>query len=145
MNTPPFSNVDLVTHAAPSKALLVDADESPWWDSITGLLAKNSLANLKATLLSWLNATVHPAPGPIGATTPAPVYAAPIITKGPAAVTSFAGFVSTSGSSTTITFTQAADAILAGYNATNPVLGTTLITTAVNQAAVTRYIVSWTN
>lgn len=27
MNTPPFSNVDLVTHAAPSKTTPVDADE----------------------------------------------------------------------------------------------------------------------
>jgi len=81
----------------------------------------------------------------IGQTTPAPVYSSPSIQKGPAALTSFAGFVSTSGSSTTITFTSAADAILAGYHATNPILGFTLITTAVNQASVTRYIQSWTN
>jgi len=146
MNASPFSNVDLVTHAAPSKTTPVDADEFPLVDSAaSNLLARLTWANLKATLLTWLQGTVLPAPGPIGATTPAPVYAAPIITKGPAAVTSFAGFVSTSGSSTTITFTSAADAILAGYNATNPVLGVTLITTAVNQAAVTRYIKSWTN
>jgi len=84
-------------------------------------------------------------PPPIGSTTPAAVYATPAINKGPAIITTFAGTVSTSGSSTTITFTSAADAILAGYNATNPVLGTTLITTAVNQASVTRYVVSWTN
>jgi hypothetical protein len=60
--------------------------------------------------------------------------------KGPAAITTFAGTVSTSGSSTTVTFTSAADAILAGYNASNPILGTTLIA-----GGNTRYIVSWTN
>jgi len=59
--------------------------------------------------------------------------------KGPAAVTSFAGTV-TAAASTSVTFSSAADAILCGYNATNPVLGATLISNA-----LTRYIVSWTN
>ena len=85
------------------------------------------------------------APGPIGGTTPGKGIFSPAIFKGPAAITSFAGTISTAGSSTTITFTSAADAILAGYDANNPSLGTTLITTAVNQASVTRYIQSWTN
>jgi hypothetical protein len=79
-------------------------------------------------------------PPTIGGTTPAAVYAKPAVVKGPAAITSFAGTVSTSGSSTTVTFTSAADAILAGYNATNPILGFTLIADS-----NTRYIQSWTN
>lgn len=69
----------------------------------------------------------------------------PLKAKGPAIIETFAGTVSTSGSSTTITFSSAADAILAGYNATNPTLGTTIITGAIKQASVTRYVVSWTN
>jgi hypothetical protein len=75
----------------------------------------------------------------IGATTPAAVYASPAINKGPAIITTFAGTV-TAAASTTVTFSSAADALLAGYSATNPVLGTTLISNA-----LTRYIVSWTN
>ena len=102
---------------------------APAWDTITS-------GDLTTALIT---------PPAIGGTTPAPGYFTPAIMKGPAIITSFAGTVSTSGSSTTITWSSAADAILAGYNATNPVLGTTLITTAVNQASVTRYIVSWTN
>jgi len=81
----------------------------------------------------------------IGNTTPAMGRFSPLKAKGPAIITTFAGTISTSGSSTTITFTSAADAILAGYDANNPLLGTTLITTAVNQASVTRYVQSWTN
>jgi hypothetical protein len=68
-----------------------------------------------------------------------PTIKAPIA-KGPAIVNS--GFVGTvtAAASTTVTFSSAADAILAGYDATNPILGTTLISNA-----LTRYIVSWTN
>jgi len=84
---------------------------------------------------TWTTATGTGAP--VRATSPT-LNAA--IQKGPAAITSFAGTVSTSGSSTTVTFTSAADAILAGYNATNPILGATLIA-----GGNTRYIVSWTN
>ena len=76
---------------------------------------------------------------PIGSTTPAAGYFTPAISKGPAIITSFAGTV-TATASTTVTFSSAADAILAGYHATNPVLGATLISNA-----LTRYIVSWTN
>lgn len=61
-----------------------------------------------------------------------------VMNTGATAVTSFAGTVSSSG--TTVTFSSAADAILAGYSATNPVLGTTIIA-----GAQTRYIQSWTN
>jgi hypothetical protein len=58
--------------------------------------------------------------------------------KGSPAVTSFAGTVSSSG--TTVTFSSAADAILAGYDATTPIVGTTIVA-----AGLTRYITSWTN
>ena len=85
------------------------------------------------------------APGAIGGTTPAAGTFTPLKAKGPAAITTFAGTVSTSGSSTTITWSSAADAILAGYDATNPTLGATIITGAIKQASVTRYVVSWTN
>jgi hypothetical protein len=62
----------------------------------------------------------------------------PIVSKGPAIVNSgFAGTV-TATASTTVTFSSAADAILAGYHATAPVLGVTLISNA-----LTRYIQSW--
>ncbi len=68
------------------------------------------------------------------------IYASPQISKGPAIITSFAGTVGTGGiSDATVVFSSAADAILAGYSATNPVLGTTLITAD----PFTRYIVSW--
>ena len=79
-------------------------------------------------------------PGDIGGTTPAAGTFSPLKSKGPAAITTFAGTVSTAGASTTITFSSAADAILAGYSATNPILGATLISNA-----LTRYIMSWTN
>jgi len=46
----------------------------------------------------------------------------------------------TAAASTTVVFSSAADAILAGYSATNPILGVTLISNA-----LTRYIVSWAN
>ena len=81
------------------------------------------------------------APPAIGTVTPAYGRFSPSVSQGPAIITSFAGTVSTSGSSTTVTFSSAADAILAGYSATAPVLGTTLITAG----PFTRYIVSWTN
>ena len=82
---------------------------------------------------------------PIGGTTPAAGTFSPVKSKGPAAITTFAGTVSTAGASTTVTWSSAADAILAGYDATNPTLGTTIITGAIKQASVTRYVVSWTN
>lgn len=64
----------------------------------------------------------------------------PVISKGPAIIsTGFAGTL-TATNSTTVTFSSAADAILAGQSATNPIVGTTLISNA-----LTRYIVSWTN
>ena len=57
---------------------------------------------------------------------------------GAAAITSFAGTVSSS--STTVTFSSAADAVLAGYAASNPNLGFTVIA-----GGTTAYILSWTN
>jgi hypothetical protein len=60
---------------------------------------------------------------------------------GPAAITSFAGTVA--GSGTTITFSQAADAILAGYNATSPVLGAILVVSA-NTMHITAWLSSLT-
>jgi hypothetical protein len=60
------------THAATTKATPVDADELPITDSAASFgLKKLTWANLKATILAWLQATVFPAPGAIGATTPA--------------------------------------------------------------------------
>ena len=80
-------------------------------------------------------------PPVIGKTTPAEGWLSPSVAKGPAIINSgFAGTVS--NSSTTVTFSSAADAILAGYSATNPVLGTTIIATP---TTATKYIVSWTN
>ena len=68
--------------------------------------------------------------------------ATPIISKGPAIINSgFAGAVSTSGSSTSVVFSSAADAIKAGYDPVNPVIGTTLVTAD----PYTRHIVGWTN
>ena len=59
-------------HAATGKATPVDADEMPLVDSATSFsLKKLTWANLKATLLAWLQGTVFPAPGAIGSTTPA--------------------------------------------------------------------------
>ena len=73
----------------------------------------------------------------IGKSTPAEGWLSPAVAKGPAIITSFAGTV-TAAASTTVTFSSASDAILAGYRATNPVLGATLISNA-----LTRYITAW--
>jgi hypothetical protein len=69
-----INNVAVDTHAATSKATPVDADEIPLADSAASFVLKRlTWANLKATLLAWLQATVFPAPGAIGGTTPAAV------------------------------------------------------------------------
>lgn len=62
----------------------------------------------------------------------------PVVSKGPAIINS--GFVGTvtAAASVNVTFSSAADAILAGYHATAPVLGVTLISNS-----LTRYIQSW--
>ena len=88
---------------------------------------KKTLAEVKAILFGKLSPLTEG-------------WFSPLVAKGPAVITSFAGTVSTSGSSTTVTFSSAADAILAGYSATNPILGTTLITAG----PFTRYITAWT-
>ena len=60
------------THTATGKATPVDADEMPVSDSASSFsLKKLTWANLKATLLTWLQGTVFPSPGAIGSTTPA--------------------------------------------------------------------------
>ncbi|MFH1952593.1 MAG: hypothetical protein ABIL06_13350 [Pseudomonadota bacterium] len=64
-----------------------------------------------------------------------------LMNKGSAAMTSFAGTISSSG--TTVTFSSAADAILAGYSATSPVLGTTLV--VASTPSQTRYITAWSD
>lgn len=42
-------------HVATTKATPVDADESGWWDSITGALVRVPLANLRATLKTYFD------------------------------------------------------------------------------------------
>jgi len=67
------------------------------------------------------------------------------VTRGQAASTTattpaLTGNVTTSGTSTTVVFSVAADAVLAGYRAVGPILGTTVIANS-----LTRYITAWTN
>ncbi len=79
-----------------------------------------------------------PSPGPIGGTTPGVGTFSYLKAKGPTTITTFAGTASRLGYN--LTFTSAADAILAGYNATNPVLGTTVVL-----STNTMVIQSWTS
>jgi hypothetical protein len=83
---------------------------------------------------------VMASPSETGRATPAYGRFSPAVSKGPAIINS--GFVGTvtATASTTVTFSSAADAVLAGYHATAPVLGVTLISDG-----STRYIQSWTN
>lgn len=75
------------TTAATSKATPVDADALPITDSAASNgLKKLTWANLKATLLTWLQGTVFPSPGPIGATTPAAVSATTLTATGNATI-----------------------------------------------------------
>lgn len=61
----------LVVNSATSKTTPVDADLLPIVDSAaSNVLKKLTWANLKATLLTWLQGTVFPSPGAIGGTTP---------------------------------------------------------------------------
>jgi hypothetical protein len=78
-------------------------------------------------------------PPPIGKTTPAELWGSPNVSKGPAIINAPAGTV-TATASTTVVFSDVNTAILAGYSATNPIVGTTVISNA-----LTRYIISWTN
>ena len=60
------------THAATSKVTPVDADELPLVDSAASWgLKRLTWANLKATILTWLQGTVFPSPGAIGGSAPA--------------------------------------------------------------------------
>lgn len=95
--------------------------------------------NIKRAL-NWLAAVGGTIDGTtIGGTTPKPGTFSPLKSKGPAAITTFAG--TASRATTNLTFTSAADAILAGYDATNPVLGTTVIVNTTN----TMVILSWSS
>ena len=62
---------------------------------------------------------------PVGNTTPAAGTFEPLEVRGPAIITSFAG--TASRATTNLTFTSEADAVKAGYDANNPVLGTTVV------------------
>ena len=62
----------------------------------------------------------------------------PLEARGPAAITTFDGTASRTGSN--LTFTSAADAVKAGYDANNPVLGTTVVLS--NKTMV---ILSWSS
>lgn len=62
-------NAVLVTAA--DKTTPVDTDKLALKDVTTGFGKWLTLANLKATLLTWLQGTVFPSPGVIGGTTPA--------------------------------------------------------------------------
>jgi len=97
-----------------------------------GSVAASVVVDLVTELLS---------PPIIGKTLPKEVWASPSASKGPAIINS--GFTGTiSRSTTTLTFSEAADAILAGYSATNPILGTTVIHPT---GPVTMYITAWIN
>jgi hypothetical protein len=87
----------------------------------------------------WTTATGSGAP--VRATEPAMTAPTmtPAMSKGPAIVN--AGFVGTvSSAAAVVTFTQAADAIIAGYRATNPILGTTIVSDGQS-----RVITGWTS
>jgi len=75
---------------------------------------------------------------PVGNTTPAAGTFEPLEVRGPAIITSFAG--TASRATTNLTFTSEADAVKAGYDANNPVLGTTVVL-----SGNTMVILSWTN
>ena len=98
---------------------------------VTPLLGTPTSGDMRNTSMA-----VAPA---IGKTTPAELWGSPNVSKGPAIINS--GFTGTiSRSTTTLTFSAAADAILAGYSATNPILGTTVIHPT---GPVTMYITAW--
>lgn len=115
--------------------LLVGAGTSPIEALPVGATTEILVGNGPGNNPLWTTATGSGAP----VRTTSPVINAGI-SKGPAIISSFAGTVGTGGvSDATVVFSSAADAILAGYDATNPILGTTLITAG----PFTRYIVSW--
>ena len=94
------------------------------------------------TIISGDLTTALTTPPAIGNTTPAYGRFSPGVNKGPAIINAPAGTVTTGGaSSTTLTFSTTALAAQAGYSATAPVVGTTLIVAG----PFTRYVVSWTN
>ena len=103
----------------------------------TAVKSAYDLAGAAATAANWPGSSASPPA--IGKTTPAELWGSPNVAKGPAIINS--GFTGTiSRSTTTLTFSEAADAILAGYSATNPILGTTVIHPT---GPVTMYITAW--
>ena len=77
-------------------------------------------------------------PGSIGKTTPDRGIFKPLEAKGPAAITTFDGTASRTG--TNLTFTSEVDAVKAGYDATNPTLGTIVVL-----GGNTMVILSWSS
>ncbi len=52
---PLVADLASTTHAATAKTTPADADESGWWNSVTGTLVRVSWANLKATLKTYFD------------------------------------------------------------------------------------------
>ncbi|MBU2685920.1 MAG: tail fiber protein, partial [Gammaproteobacteria bacterium] len=103
----------------------------------TAVKSAYDLAGAAATAANWPGSAASPPA--IGKTTPAELWGSPNVSKGPAIISSgFAGTISRA--TTTLTFSAVADAILAGYSATNPILGTTVIHPT---GPVTMYITAW--
>ncbi len=111
--------------------------------AITGTLAVGDGGTGATTVAGW-DMSVPPI---IGGTTPAAGYFSPTINKGPAITTFGDTTHQVSCAATTLTFEATADATLAGWrtSTSDSIVGTTIITGAIKQAAVTRYITAWTN
>jgi len=70
-SVPRAALIDTTIVDATAKTTPVDADAIPITDSAaSNVLKKLTWGNVKATLLTWLQGTVLPSPGPIGSTTP---------------------------------------------------------------------------
>ena len=108
-------------HNATGKATPVDADELPMVDSAASFgIKKLTWGNLKATLLTWLQSTVFPAPGAIGATTPAAGSFTTLAASSTLSASNFSG-----SSSGTNTGDNAANSNYASdYRAANFIAGT---------------------
>lgn len=120
------------THAAASKTTPVDADELPLADSASFFsLKKLTWSNIKATLLTWLQGTVFPSPGAIGATTPSTGKFTTITVSGGAQ------FVTTSSD-----LTNGAGAA-AGTLTNAPVSGNPTKWIGINDNGTIRYIPTW--
>lgn len=131
--------VGTVSPSSGAKILTAQAESSLSAEVNLGALTSGML---KHTVAAGVSTPVTASPGsdyvsPTGTELLTNKTLSPALAKGPAIISSgFAGTVGSSG--TTVTFSEAADALLAGYHATSPIFGTTLIA-----GAQTRYIVSW--